>query len=98
MIKIKRLCLGVAIVSTLLFTQAANADTEFEYHELASTVMINSLQTQPQDSFLKKLYTQLLFVPVWMNEDEPSPAANALFGHIKDDQTLDRSGKLYQYL
>lgn len=98
MIKIKRLCLGMAIVSTLLFTQAANADTEFEYHELASTVMINSLQTQPQDSFLKKLYTQLLFVPVWMNEDEPSPAANALFGHIKDDQTLDRSGKLYQYL
>jgi murein L,D-transpeptidase YcbB/YkuD len=60
--------------------------------------MINALRAQPENSFLKKLYTQLLFVPVWMNEDDPSPAANALFEYVKNDPTLDKEDKLYQDL
>lgn len=95
MIKIKRLCISMVMVTTLLLTQASSEDRAFEYHEVAATVMINSLQTQPANSFLKKLYTQLLFVPVWMNEDEPSPAVNALFQHIKNDHTLNKEGTLY---
>ncbi len=98
MMKLKRLCLSMAMVSALLFTQALSEEKAYEYHEVASTVMISSLRAQPENSFLKKLYTQLLFVPVWMNEDEPSPAANALFKHVKNDPTLDRDGKLYRDL
>ncbi|PHS37570.1 MAG: murein L,D-transpeptidase [Sulfurovum sp.] len=96
MIKIKRLCLSIGLVSALLFSHSANAESNLEYHEVASTVMMNSLQTQPPNSFLKKLYTQLFFVPVWMSENAPSPAAKALFNHIKNDDTLNKNGKLYQ--
>jgi len=96
MIKIKRLCMGIGLVSALLFSHTANAASNVEYHEVASTVMMNSLQSQPPNSFLKKLYTQLFFVPVWMSENAPSPAAKALFKHIKNDHTLNKNGKLYQ--
>ena len=96
MIKIKRLYLSIGIVSALLFSHTANAESNLEYHEVASTVMMNSLQTQPPNSFLKKLYIQLFFVPVWMSENTPSPAAKALFKHIKNDDTLNKNGKLYQ--
>jgi murein L,D-transpeptidase YcbB/YkuD len=86
------------MVTTLFFTQASSEEKAYEYHEVASTVMINALRAQPENSFLKKLYTQLLFVPVWMNEDDPSPAANALFEYVKNDPTLDKEDKLYQDL
>ena len=88
----------IVMGSTLFFTQASSEEKAYEYHEVASTVMINALRTQPENSFLKKLYTQLLFVPVWMNEDDPSPAANALFEYVKNDPTLDKEDKLYQDL
>ena len=58
--------------------------------------LINVLRGEPQNSFLKKLYTQLLFVPVWMKEDQPSPAVKALFEHVKHDPTLDNDTQLYQ--
>lgn len=88
----------IVMVTTLFFTQASSEEKAYEYHEVASTVMINALRAQPENSFLKKLYTQLLFVPVWMNEDDPSPAANALFEYVKNDPTLDKEDKLYQDL
>ena len=88
----------IVMGSTLFFTQASSEEKAYEYHEVASTVMINALRAQPENSFLKKLYTQLLFVPVWMNEDDPSPAANALFEYVKNDPTLDKEDKLYQDL
>jgi len=92
---IKRLTIGMGLFSALLFSPGITANTDLVYHEVASTVMMNSLRTQPQESFLRRLYTQLFFVPVWMNESKPSAAANALFDHIKNDDTLNKNGKLY---
>ncbi len=69
---------------------------KLEFQEHASEVILNSLQNQPERSFLKKLYTQLLFVPVWMHEKDLSSAAKDLFEYIKNDTTLDKNGKLYQ--
>lgn len=86
----------IGIVAALLCAQPANAASNLEYLEVASTVMMNSLRTQPSDSYLKKLYTQLFFVPVWMGENTSTPAAKALFKHIKNDDTLNKNGKLYQ--
>ncbi len=86
----------MGIFSLFMFPQSISANTDLVFHEVSSTVMMNSLQTQPKESFLRKLYTQLFFVPVWMRESKPSTAASALFAHIKNDDTLNKHGKLYQ--
>ena len=96
MIKVKHL--SIFILVALCITQASSKERMFEYHEVAATVMINTLQSQPQKRFLKQLYTQLLFVPVWIKEEGPSPATKALFAHIKNDPTLEKEGKLFQEL
>lgn len=70
--------------------------SELQYEETASEIIMNSLQGQPKSSFLRKLYTQLFFVPAWMHEKGLSSAAKDLFAHIKHDSTLDKMGKLYQ--
>lgn len=67
-----------------------------EYQEHSSEIIMNSLQGQSKKSFLRKLYTQLFFVPAWMHEKKLSAAANELFTHIENDGTLDHMGKLYQ--
>ena len=87
-------CLG--LMTAFLFPQGAGADNNVQFHEAASTVMINSLETEPPKSFLNKLYMQLLFVPVWIDEDAPSALTQELFTLIQEDKTLDRSSKLYQ--
>lgn len=86
-----------AIVFLLLFfPQSVCAKKDLVFYEVASTVMMNSLQSEPKDSFLRKLYTQLFFVPMWMKESQPSVATFALFEHIKNDDTLNKHGRLYQ--
>ncbi|MFC2057806.1 murein L,D-transpeptidase, partial [Campylobacterota bacterium] len=67
-----------------------------EFHEAASTVMMNSLKTQPRNSFLKQLYTRLFFVPIWIDEDSVSYFSKELFRQITEDRTLDTSSKIYQ--
>ncbi|MBT8348198.1 MAG: L,D-transpeptidase family protein, partial [Sulfurovum sp.] len=74
----------------------AHANTNLQFHEVASTVMINSLQTQPQSSFLKQLYTRLFFVPIWIDEESVSSFSKELFRQITEDKTLDTDSKLYQ--
>lgn len=78
-------------------TQLTNLQASgMAYQEAASDVIMNSLQGQSKQSFLRKLYTQLFFLPIWMHDKETSDAAKALFAHIKNDETLEKSGKLYQ--
>ena len=98
--KIKNKIFGkLAIVGMVLMLwtapQAAASLVGVEFHEAASDIMINSLQTQPQNSFLRKMYTQLFFVPVWINERSLSSFAQELFVQIKEDETLDHSTRLY---
>ncbi len=98
--KIKNKIFGkLAIVGTVLMLwtapQAAASLVGVEFHEAASDIMINSLQTQPQNSFLRKMYTQLFFVPVWINERSLSSFAQELFIQIKEDETLSHSTRLY---
>jgi len=95
--KILQVWLSTAIFAFILFTQSAPLKAnELAFQENASEVILNSLQNQPKRSFLRRLYTQLLFMPVWMHEKSLSPAAKELFKYIKADETLDRNGKLYQ--
>lgn len=92
----RRVYVGFWLISALLFTQNVNANSSIEFNDVASTVIINSLQTQPKNSFLRALYTQLLFVPVWVKEESISPLGKELFSQIQEDQVLDRNSKLYQ--
>jgi murein L,D-transpeptidase YcbB/YkuD len=93
--RVKHCCISLGLIFTFIFTQGVSANTNLEFHEVASTVMMNSLQTQPQNSFLKQLYTRLFFVPVWIDEDTPSSFSKELFRQIKEDKTLESSSKLY---
>ena len=96
MIQVKRFYLFILVI--FFITYASSKEKVFAYHDVAATVMMNTLQIYPEKHFLKKLYTQLLFVPVWMKEDQPSLATKALFSHVKNDPTLVKEGKLYQEL
>ena len=91
---ILRLFMQTGLVLMLLFTTHAHANTEF--HDVASSVMMNSLKTQPKNSFLRKLYTQLLFVPIWVKEESLSPLSGELLVLIQNDKTLLKSSKIYK--
>ena len=69
---------------------------ELAYHDRASEIIHNSIQTETDNSFLKKLYKELLFTPVWMRSNALSPAAKELFDYIHNDETLNKNGKLYK--
>lgn len=69
---------------------------ELAYHDRASEIIHNSIQTERDNSFLKKLYKELLFTPVWMRSNALSPAAKELFDYIQNDETLNKNGKLYK--
>jgi len=88
--------ISLGFIAACMFSQAANANANLEFHEVASTVMINSLQTQPANSFLKQLYSRLFFVPVWIDENSVSSFSRELFSQITQDTTLDKMSKLYQ--
>ena len=93
---IRDLSLSLGFIATIMFTQGAKANAPLQFHEVAFTVMINSLQAQPSNSFLKKLYRQLFFVPVWIDENSVSSFTKELFRQITQDKTLDKTSKLYQ--
>jgi murein L,D-transpeptidase YcbB/YkuD len=88
--------ISLGFIAACMFSQGANANANLEFHEVASTVMINSLQTQPTNSFLKQLYSRLFFVPVWIDENSVSSFSKELFSQITQDTTLDKTSKLYQ--
>lgn len=92
----KRLYIGVGVCLVLLTSQNIQANAKIEFHDVASTVIFNSLESLPEDRFLRKLYTQLLFIPVWVQEEHLSPLSQELFTRIKSDRTLLENSKLKQ--
>ena len=94
--KLKQICLRLTALTLLTFSLNLSANSHIEFNDVASTVMLNSLQPLPKNNFLRQLYSQLLFVPVWMQEDHPSALSKALFFEIIEDKTLSSSSKLTQ--
>ena len=94
--KLKQICLRLTALTLLTFSLNLSANSHIEFNDVASTVMLNSLQSLPKNNFLRQLYSQLLFVPVWMQEDHPSALSKALFFEIIEDKTLSSSSKLTQ--
>ncbi len=95
--KLRKILLKYTILFSLVYLSSVSlAASELAYQEEASEIIMNSLQTQPKKSFLRRLYTQLLFIPLWMHEKKLSPAAKDLFSYIREDNTLNPYGKLYK--
>ena len=86
---------SVALVFFITQFSALHA-SEMRYQEEASEVIMHSLSVDGKQAFLKKLYKRLFFVPLWMHENSLSPSAKSFFKYIKNDDTLDKKGKLYQ--
>ena len=82
--------------SMLVLPLPTLAEGDLGFHEVASTVMINSLEQKEKTSFLRRFYTQLFFVPIWISEDDLSSLGQELFAQIKSDETLPKSSKIYQ--
>ena len=95
--RLQHLCsMGISVLLMCIFMGTNVHASQLAYQEEASDVIMNSLQGEGSQSFLKKLYGKLFFVPLWMHEKELSTPAKELFAHIKNDGTLDKTGKLYQ--
>ena len=89
--------LSVMAFAFIFFMQTVEVKAnELEFQEKASEIILNSLQTESKRSFLRKAYKELLFTPVWMRENALSPAAKELFKYIRNDNTLNKHGKLYK--
>jgi murein L,D-transpeptidase YcbB/YkuD len=96
MMKMLQVGFGVMAFAVMFFMQTVELKAnELEYQEKASEIILNSLQTEPKRSFLRKAYKELLFTPVWMRKNSLSPAAKELFAYIRNDNTLNKNGKLY---
>jgi len=90
----KLLYVKLVFVLHSLFTQYSVANTEPTFHDVSSLVMMNSLEALPKEHFLRTLYTQLFFVPVWVQEESLSPLTQELFKVIAEDKTLQKDSKL----
>ena len=83
------------ILGSFLSTMTLHA-TQQAFEEHATEVIYNSLKGHPPKSFLTRFYKRLLFLPAWMHEKDPSPAAKGLFSVMKEDATLDPLSTLYR--
>lgn len=93
---IKHVCLGIGVLSLFFTTPNLLANAHIDFHDVTATVMMNSLEPLPKNNFLRKLYSQLFFVPVWIQEEKLSTLSKELFRQIKADRTLLETSRLKQ--
>jgi murein L,D-transpeptidase YcbB/YkuD len=91
--KIKYIIISIGIFFVVIGTQGLSAQN-IKFHDVASTVLMNSLAPLDSKHFLKKFYRQLFFVPVWVKEEGVSEYTKDLFTHIQNDKTLTQNSKL----
>ena len=90
------MCLGVGILSLFFTTPNLSANARIDFNDVSSTVMMNSLEPLPKNNFLRKLYSQLFFVPVWVKEEKLSTLSRELFTQIEKDKTLLETSRIKQ--
>jgi len=95
--KLLHLLLGTVLVSFFLCSGSAMAkNAEIGFSETASDLMINALKPESNKHFLKKLYTQLFYIPIWIKKEKPSKLSRELFEIIRADKSLSHTTMLYQ--
>ncbi len=80
-----------------LFSGSVSAkSSDIAFSETASEMMITALKPESDKRFLKQLYTQLFYIPIWIRKDEPARVSHDLFNIIKSDKSLERTTNLYR--
>jgi len=69
---------------------------DITFSENASDLIIDALKSEPEDHFLKQLYTQLFYIPIWIKSEKPTKVSQDLFTIIKSDKSLSKGTNLYQ--
>jgi murein L,D-transpeptidase YcbB/YkuD len=90
----KKLCLGIGTSIILFTTQSTALQASASFDDESATLMMNSLQALPKKSFLRTLYTELFFVPIWVQEKKASSLSEELFARIFSDKTLSDFSRL----
>ncbi len=90
--KCKEIILLLALVG--FSSQSLWALSSPTFHDVSSTVMIDSMKKLPKKHFLNQLYNELFFIPVWIQEEKLSHFSEALFSQIKNDKTLSETTTL----
>jgi len=95
--KLLRFVLMLIVASLLLFPGSISAkNMNIVFSEAASDLMINALKPESDKSFLKQLYQQLFYLPIWIKKEKPALVSRDLFDIIKADRSLERTTQLYQ--
>ncbi len=88
------MCLHIGVLILLCTPREGMAQTQMNFHDASTIIMMNSLETLPKEHFLRELYEKLFFVPVWIDEERLSALAEELFEMIVYDKTLSESSRL----
>jgi len=92
-----QIILTFSLLALFLFSENAVAKpSDITFSETASDMMIKALKPESDKHFLKKLYTQLFYIPVWIKKNKPSKPSQELFDIIHADKSLDRTTELYR--
>jgi murein L,D-transpeptidase YcbB/YkuD len=86
----------ILILLFLTSESAAAKLSDITFSETASDLMISALKPESDKHFLKQLYTQLFYIPIWIKKDKPTLVSRDLFDIIKADKSLERTSNLYQ--
>lgn len=69
-------------------------DNDKVFEKMASKVIMHSVQSLSSKHFLRQLYTDLSYVPIWMKKNSLSLEAQELLLYILRDKTLPEDSKL----
>jgi murein L,D-transpeptidase YcbB/YkuD len=92
--KIKHI--GIGILCFLFFSGVQANNNTIAFNDVASTVIMNTLEHSPKEHFLKKLYSEFFFLPLWVEEEKVSDLTIELFEQIRTDRTLNEYSRLKQ--
>jgi len=95
-IKDKIKYIGIGILFFFSFGSGVQANNTIAFNDVASTVIMNTLEHSPKKHFLKKLYAEFFFLPLWVEEEKVSDLTQELFEQIRTDKTLNEYARLKQ--
>jgi len=75
---------------------SAAGSSDIVFTESVSDMMIAALKNEPEKHFLKQLYRELFYLPVWIKKSHPSQLSLDLFAMIKADKSLEKTTLLSQ--
>jgi len=92
MAKMKQVIVSITLFFGLFMTpiSAKNFDT------VANAIIIKAVQSQPKDSYLRKMYSIAGYKPIWVTQHNLTPLAKQLLQRVTTDPQLNKNTKMYK--